>query len=94
MCDVTAGPRYRTYIGSVASLRLRDIRSNDKIALVRFHEHLSDDTRYRRYHAAKGELTTSDLRYLTEVDGRHHVALVAEVSPPELDGVAGPAPTG
>ena len=55
---------------------------------MRFHRRLSADTRYRRYHAAKGELTTRDLRYLTEVDGHHHVALVAEVAPPELDGVS------
>lgn len=71
------------------ALRLRDIRSDDKAALVRFHQRLSEDTRYRRYHAAKGDLTSSDLRYLTEVDGHHHIALVAEVPPPELDGVAG-----
>ena len=71
-------------------LRFRDIRPTDKAALVRFHQQLSVETRYRRYHAAKGDLTTSDLRYLTEVDGHHHVALVAEVPPPELDGVAGP----
>lgn len=69
--------------------RLRDIRSNDKAALVRFHDHLSADTRYRRYHAAKGELSSSDLRYLTEVDGHHHVALVAELPPPVV-GVVGP----
>jgi len=68
--------------------RLRDIRPNDKAALTRFHQRLSADTRYRRYHAAKGELTRSELRHLTEVDGHHHVALVAEVLPSELDGVA------
>ncbi len=67
------------------AFRLRDIRSDDKLALARFHERLSGDTRYRRYHAAKGELTTSDLRYLTEIDGHHHVALVAELLP---DGAA------
>ncbi|MCW3010917.1 MAG: CoA-binding domain protein [Solirubrobacterales bacterium] len=72
------------------ALRLRPIRSTDKAALTRFHKRLSDDTRYRRYHAAKGDLTTSDLKYLTEVDGHVHIALVAEVTPPELDGVAGP----
>lgn len=72
------------------ALRLRDIRPNDKAALTRFHQRLSADTRYRRYHAAKGDLTTSDLRRLTEVDGHHHVALVAEVLPPERGGVAGP----
>jgi len=68
--------------------RLRDIRSNDKAVLARFHQRLSQDTRYRRYHAAKGELTRSELRHLTEVDGHHHIALVAEVLPPELDGAA------
>lgn len=72
------------------SLRLRDIRETDKPALVRFHRQLSAETRYRRYHSAKGDLTTSDLRYLTEIDGHDHVALVAEVAPPHLEGVASP----
>ncbi|MBA2348100.1 MAG: GNAT family N-acetyltransferase [Solirubrobacterales bacterium] len=72
------------------SLRLRDIRPTDKPALVRLHRHLSAETRYRRYHAAKGDLTTSDLRYLTEVDGHDHVALVAELAPEHLDGVVSP----
>jgi len=88
VCDLTAGRHAPTYLVLVAP-RLRDIRSNDKAALVRFHQRLSVDTRYRRYHAAKGDLTTSDLRYLTEVDGHRHVALVAEILPDELDGVAG-----
>lgn len=60
------------------SVRLRDIRPDDKGALARFHSSLSDETRYRRYHAMKGDLTRGDLRYLTEVDGHSHVALVAE----------------
>ncbi len=68
-------------------MRLRPIRPDDKAALVRFHDLLSAETRYRRYHAAKGRLTTSDLRYLTEVDGHRHQALVAELAPPE--GAAG-----
>lgn len=89
MSGLTRPARFRTYDVRVA-LRLRPIRSNDKAALVRFHARLSDETRYRRYHSAKGDLTTSDLRYLTEVDGHRHLALVAEVAPPELEGVAGP----
>ena len=76
------------YAGEVAH-RLRPIRSGDKAALASFHERLSDESRYRRYHAAKGQLSHSDLRYLTEVDGHRHLALVAEFPPPELDGVAG-----
>jgi ribosomal protein S18 acetylase RimI-like enzyme len=71
-------------------VRLRDIRPEDKPALVAFHALLSDETRYRRYHATKGDLTKGDLRYLTEVDGRSHVALVAFDGdrPWELLGVA------
>jgi acetyltransferase len=70
--------------------QLRDITPLDKPALTRFHARLSADTRYRRYHAMKGDLTHGDLKYLTEVDGHHHVALVAEnpQRPGELLGVA------
>jgi acetyltransferase len=70
--------------------RLRDITPMDKPALTRFHARLSADTRYRRYHAMKGDLTHGDLEYLTEVDGHRHVALVAEhpQRPGELLGVA------
>jgi GNAT superfamily N-acetyltransferase len=67
---------------------LRDIRPEDKQALVRFHERLSPESRYRRYHAAKNELTAGDLRYLTEVDGHRHVAVVAEGADGEFAGVA------
>jgi GNAT superfamily N-acetyltransferase len=68
----------------------RDITPGDKAALRRFHSHLSAETRYRRYHAAKGDLTTGDLKYLTEVDGHRHVAVVAvdPARPAELLGVA------
>ncbi len=89
MPKVTRAGPVPTYPEDVA-LRLRPIRPTDKAALVRFHQRLSAESRYRRYHSAKGDLTTNDLRYLTEVDGHRHVALVAEVPPIELDGVAGP----
>lgn len=74
----------------VTAVALRPIRPQDKPALVSFHARLSADTRYRRYHAAKGDLTSRDLRYLTDVDGHHHVALVAHPSdrPDHLLGVA------
>ena len=74
----------------VAAVLLRDISPQDKPALVSFHARLSEDTRYRRYHSAKGDLTSRDLRYLTEVDGHHHVALVAHPGdrPDHLLGVA------
>ncbi len=75
---------------SDATLHIRDITPADKPALRRFHSHLSAETRYRRYHAAKGELSLGDLKYLTEVDGRRHLAVVAcdPAAPTEILGVA------
>lgn len=69
-------------------VRFRDIQPTDKPRLTRFHARLSPETRYRRYHAVKGELTRGDLRYLTEVDGHRHVALVAQDEHGELQAVA------
>lgn len=73
-----------------AIINTRDITPGDKPALRRFHARLSDESRYRRFHASKAELTQGDLKYLTEVDGHRHVALVAEdpQRPGELLGVA------
>jgi ribosomal protein S18 acetylase RimI-like enzyme len=67
---------------------LRPIRPHDKDRLVRFHSRLSDDSRYRRYHGSKGDLSTRELVYLTEVDGRDHVAVVANRGDGELGAVA------
>ena len=67
---------------------LRGIASEDKDRLNRFHSRLSDETRYRRYHGAKGRLTRNELVYLTEIDGRDHVAVVAERHDGELAAVA------
>lgn len=71
----------------VPVLDLRDIRPEDKASLQRFHARLSPETRYRRFHAAKGDLSRGDLQYLTEVDGHRHVALVAEDAAGEFTGV-------
>ena len=40
--------------------------------------HLSDESVQRRFLTLKRSLSRAELRYLTEVDGRDHVALVAE----------------
>jgi ribosomal protein S18 acetylase RimI-like enzyme len=67
---------------------IRPIRPDDKDALVRFHARLSADARYRRYHGVKGDLTASDLRFLTETDDVRHVARVAVDPDGEIDAVA------
>jgi GNAT superfamily N-acetyltransferase len=56
---------------------IRAIRPGDKAMLARGLELLSEETRRRRFLGAKPRLTAGELRYLTEVDGDAHYALVA-----------------
>ena len=51
---------------------------------------LSDESRRRRFLGAKPRLTDAELRYLTEIDGETHFALVA-VQADHLDRVVGVA---
>jgi ribosomal protein S18 acetylase RimI-like enzyme len=67
---------------------LRPIRAQDKDRLTRFHSRLSADSRYRRYHGSKGDLSRRELIYLTEIDGLEHVAVVADRGDGELGAVA------
>jgi acetyltransferase len=64
---------------------IRPIRPDDGRRLEVAYEHLSQESKYRRFLAAKPHLTSADTRYLVNVDGRHHVALVAiAADDPEL----------
>lgn len=56
---------------------IRPIRPDDKAELQRGLKRLSEETIRRRFLAAKPRLTTSELRYFTEVDSHDHIALVA-----------------
>src|SRR5436190_14465111 len=56
---------------------IRPIRPDDKRTLAKAHSLLSPETVQRRFLAPKPRLSSADLRYLTEVDGNDHVALVA-----------------
>ena len=72
------------------SFVIRQIEPGDKERLVNGLRQLSEDTIRRRFLAAKPRFTKSELRYLTEVDGRNHIALVAvlEDDPDQLVAVA------
>jgi RimJ/RimL family protein N-acetyltransferase len=59
---------------------IRPIEPADKARLSVALSRLSRQTIYRRFLAAKPRLTTAELRYLTEVDGRDHIALVATLT--------------
>ncbi|MBA2506028.1 MAG: GNAT family N-acetyltransferase [Thermoleophilaceae bacterium] len=58
-------------------VELRPIRPEDKDSLSEALTKLSDDTVQRRFMTAKPRFTRGELRYLTEVDGHAHAALVA-----------------
>lgn len=58
-------------------ITIRPIRPEDKDILAAGFELFSDETRWRRFLSPKPRLTAGDLRYLTEVDGADHAALVA-----------------
>ena len=63
---------------------IRPIRPDDKEELLRGFSRLSPASRYSRFHSFKQALTESDLRYLTEVDGASHVAIVAVTASHDL----------
>lgn len=57
-------------------VRIRPIRSADKLLLVDGLERLSDESVHRRFLSSKPRLSPRELRYLTEVDMVDHVAYV------------------
>src|SRR5437588_9560926 len=69
---------------------IRRIRPTDKRMLAKGLELLPEDTRRKRFLSAKPRLSAAELRYLTEVDGERHFALVAVLAD-RLDHVVGVA---
>src|SRR5215211_271298 len=59
-------------------LLVRRIRPDDKDLLARGLAGLSDRTVQRRFLAPKKRFSQAELRYLTEIDHRNHVALAVE----------------
>jgi len=68
-------------------VRIRPIRPEDKALLSWGLTHLSEATIQRRFLTPKPRFTAAELRYLTEVDGHDHVALVAIDGDGDLVGV-------
>ena len=72
-------PSYREEVilsdGTRATLRL--VIPADKPLLERGMDNFSPESRFRRFLSAKQELTSRDLRYLTEIDGVDHFAIGA-----------------
>ena len=64
-------------IGDGTRFTVRPIEPDDKPGLASFFRRLSEESRRRRFLGPKPSLSKRDLAFLTEVDHRRHVALVA-----------------
>lgn len=60
-------------------MQIREIRADDGERLRASHARLSAESRYRRFLGAKPTRTEA-ARYLVQIDGREHYALVATAS--------------
>jgi RimJ/RimL family protein N-acetyltransferase len=71
------------------TVEIRPVRPDDKALLADGMRGLSERSAYQRFLASKSELSAAELRYLTEVDFRDHVAFVAVLAdrPDTLVGV-------
>jgi GNAT superfamily N-acetyltransferase len=58
-------------------LRIRPIVPEDKPLLIEGLRRLSPESAFRRFLSPKVNFSAAELRYLTEVDGVDHIALVA-----------------
>jgi len=63
--------------GDGTQLYVRHVKPRDQDLIAKAWLQLSQESQTRRFLAPKPVLTKGDLRYLTEIDGHDHVALVA-----------------
>src|SRR4051794_17859923 len=72
-----APQKQRIVLRDGSAIVVRPVRRSDPSLLAGLFDRLSAQSRQRRYLTAKAELTTAELRYLTDVDHHGHEALVA-----------------
>lgn len=75
MSTVASVGLYRLHDGT--PVEIREIRDDDGERLQASHARLSPESSYRRFLGAKPTLSESDARYLVDIDGCRHYALVA-----------------
>jgi len=88
---VRTGPDFREQhtLEDGRRVLLRHVRPSDAPALRAAFERLSPTSRYRRFFGGMTQLSDAALRYLTDVDGRDHVAIVATEESPDLKSEVG-----
>lgn len=70
-------------------LLIRAIRPDDKQRLSDVFHRLTGKSVYFRFFSAKKELTAKELRYFTEIDFNHHVAIVATIKNESIEKIVG-----
>jgi GNAT superfamily N-acetyltransferase len=73
------------------TIRMRQVRPTDREKLIEGLARLSPESQYLRFFTTKVKFTEAELRYLTEIDGYDHFAIVAAILEPdgtEGEGVA------
>ncbi len=77
--DRIYGPGYKEWIHlrDGSAVFFKTLGPEDKRVLAAGFEHLSKESRFRRFFAYKSRLTERELTYFTEVDGEVHFALAA-----------------
>ena len=80
----------RVRLSDGTRVRIRPVVPADKPRLADAMARLSTESIRRRFLAAKPSLSEAELRYLTEVDGSEHIALVAvlDEDPDQIAAVA------
>jgi hypothetical protein len=66
------------------TITIRPITPDDREELRREFQRTSAQTRYLRFLGAVGELSEATLTYLTDVDQKNHIAIVATMTSPDL----------
>lgn len=87
-CAVRAQTVARRVLPAGSTVLLLPLLRDDVAPVLEVFEQLSPRSRELRFLAAKPRLTSTDLRRLTDVDGRDHVALVARSVGGEAIGIA------
>jgi len=75
MIDVREYEAYET-LKDGRSVIVRAIRPDDKATILQGFGLFSDASLFKRFHGAKSSLTERELKYLTEIDYLHHIALL------------------
>jgi GNAT superfamily N-acetyltransferase len=64
-------------LGDGSAVLIRPVEPEDKELFVAGWEHFGEESRYRRFMGAKGDLSPGDLAYFTEIDHVNHEAIGA-----------------